>query len=229
MSSWTAPIVFAACSLVIGLGAVLAESNVRVTGNNLGYEPEQPIHFSHRVHAGELQMDCLSCHYGAEKSRHAGVPPAELCMGCHAHVTSTLDVKLQEKALAEAEGREPKTIVSVELRKLYDALGLDGELKTDPTKERRPIEWVRVHNLPDYVYFDHRVHVARGLACQTCHGPVGSMERIRQESTLAMGWCMDCHRKNAADPTAARATPAGGAIELGDGEHVSIDCARCHY
>jgi len=224
--SWTAPTVFAACSLVIGLGAVLADSDVRLTGNNKGYEPEQPIHFSHRIHAGELQMDCLACHYGAERSRHAGIPPAELCMGCHAHVTSTLDAKLEERDRAEAEGREPRLIISTELRKLYDAQGLNDERLPDPTKERHPIEWVRVHNIPDFVYFDHRVHVARGLACESCHGPVGSMERIRQESTLEMGWCMDCHRKTAADPDAA---PSGGTNELADGDHVSIDCARCHY
>ena len=80
-----------------------------------------------------------------------------------------------------------------------------------------PIEWVRVHNIPDFVYFDHRVHVARGLACETCHGPVQSMERVRQFSSLSMGWCVDCHRSHPAEP--------GGSEE----DHVSIDCAACHY
>lgn len=220
--SWTAPIACAVCTLALGVGAIVAESDVRLPGNDRGYEPVQPIAYSHRIHAGELQIDCLACHYGAERSRRAGVPPAEVCMGCHLHVTAPFDTILEERELAAAEEREPNRIVSAELQKLYDAMGLGDDLLPDPSKERRPIEWVRVHRLPDYVYFDHRVHVARDLACEQCHGPVQSMERVRQHSDLSMGWCMDCHRQTPADATAAPAlTP--------DGEHVSIDCARCHY
>ncbi len=220
--SCTAPIAFAACTLVVGLGAVLAETEIRLPGNHQGYEPLQPIAYSHRIHAGELQIDCLACHYGAEKSRHAGIPPAEVCMQCHQHVTAPFDTILEERELAAAEEREPRLIVSPEMRKLYDAMGLDDELKPDPERERRPIEWVRVHQLPDFVYFDHRVHVARGLACAQCHGPVRSMERVRQFADLSMGWCMDCHRTTPADRNAAPAATPGG-------DHVSIDCARCHY
>ncbi len=216
--SWTAPVVCALSTLVVGLVAVVSEVEVRLPGNHKGYEPEQPIEFSHRVHAGELEMDCLACHYGAESSRHAGIPTADVCMGCHLHVTAGFDVWLQEKQAAEAEEREPKRIVSPALQELYDVLGLDAELKPDPAKEAQPIAWVRVHNLPDYVYFDHRVHVARGLACEQCHGPVRSMERVRQEEDLSMGWCVECHRTNPAEPEGGEEAP-----------HVSIDCVRCHY
>jgi len=217
--SWAAPLAFAGCTLALGLAAIVAESDLRAPGNHRGYEPVQPIAYSHRVHAGELGIDCLHCHYGAESSRHAGIPPAEVCMECHAHVTSAFDAVLEEREAAEAEGREPRRIVSAELRKLYDALGLDDELRPDATRERKPIEWVRVHRLPDHAYFDHRVHVARDLACEQCHGPVRSMERVRQDSDLSMGWCIDCHRSTPSDPAAG----------VGSAEHVSIDCARCHY
>jgi hypothetical protein len=222
--SWTTPAVCALTAFVLGAGGLLATTDVRLPGDHSGYAPEQPIAFSHRLHAGELQMNCQACHYGAERSRHAGIPPAEQCMFCHKHVTAAFDAVLEEREAAEAAGREPRTIVSAELQKLYDALALGDDLMPDPAGTPRPIEWVRVHDLPDYVYFDHRVHVARGLACETCHGPVPSMERVRQDSTLAMGWCMDCHR------TSPRQGPdAAGVAAAAGGPHVSIDCARCHY
>ncbi len=220
--SWTAPLAFAGCVLCIGMGVVVAESDVRLPGNNQGYEPEQPIHFSHRVHAGELGMDCLACHFAAEQSRHAGIPSLDVCMGCHTHVTSGFDAVLEERDVAKAEGREPRRIVSPELRKLYDAMGLDDDLEPIPGAEAKPIEWVRVHGIADYVYFDHRVHVARDLACEQCHGPVQSMERVRQESDLSMGWCIDCHRASPAEPGAVGMVGA-------EPKHVSIDCVRCHY
>ncbi len=220
--SWTAPLAFAGCTLALGLGAILAESEFRLPGNHRGYEPEQPIRYSHRVHAGDLQMNCLACHFAAETGRHAGIPPASVCMGCHAHVTASHDAVLEERALAEAEGREPRRIVSDELRKLYDAVGLGDDLQPDPSRTPKPIEWVRVHQIPDYVYFDHSIHVARDLACEQCHGSVRSMERVRQDSDLSMGWCMDCHRRTAAEPD-------GPSPEASGGTHVSVDCARCHY
>ena len=217
--SWTAPLAMGACAFVLGTVAIVADSDVRLAGDHQGYAPEQPIHFSHRIHAGELGIDCRFCHTGAESSRHAGVPPTSTCMGCHAHVTSGFDAVLEERAKAKAEGREPVRVVSTELRKLYDAVGLDENLEPVPDRAPNPVEWVRVHNVPDHVYFDHRVHVARGLACEQCHGPVASMERIRQHETLSMGWCIDCHRES------PRTT---GSVEEG-APHVSIDCARCHY
>ncbi len=214
-------------ALVAGGAVVVASSDARLAGNHQGYEPEQPIRFSHRLHAGELAIDCLYCHFGAEKSRHAGIPAAGLCMNCHSQVTAAKDAMLEEEALATAEGRAPRTIVSPEIRKLYDALGLDSERKPDPSKTPRPIEWVRVHNLPDFVWFDHRVHVARAVACESCHGPVQSMERVRQESDLSMGWCLDCHRTNPA--VAAPLDPAAPLSSSPHPDHVSTDCASCHF
>ena len=202
--------------LLAGTIVLARSSEVHLPGNNEGYEPEQPIAYSHRLHAGELNIDCQYCHYGAASSRHAGIPSASVCMNCHQTVTAGFDAVLQERELAEKEERDPNRIVSEKLRKLYDAVGLDENL--EPTgAPGTPIPWVRVHNIPDFVYFDHRVHVARGLACETCHGPVQSMERIRQFSSLSMGWCVDCHRETPAD--------VGGEPE----EHASLDCAACHY
>jgi hypothetical protein len=212
--------------LVVGGFAVLAESELRLPGNHKGYAPVQPVAFSHRLHAGELQLDCLFCHGGAETSRHAGVPPVELCMDCHRHVTAPRDAVLAEAAQAESEGREPRPVVSDEIAKLYAALGLGEDLLPDPGRTPRPVEWVRVHQLPDFTYFDHRVHVARGVACQQCHGPVQAMERVRQDSSLSMGWCVDCHRRTPADPDAPPAPARSGGRAA---RHVSTDCGVCHY
>ena len=100
---------------------------------------------------------------------------------------------------------------------MYDALGLDAKLQPDPARTPQPIAWTRIHNLPDFVYFDHRAHVGAGVACQTCHGPVETMERVRQTPDLSMGWCVNCHRD------AARSGLNGRAV------HPSTDCSTCHY
>lgn len=134
--------------------------------NQQGYMPEQPIAFSHAVHAGHNEMDCQYCHTGAEKSRHAGVPPSSVCMNCHTHVKTD----------------------SPEIQKLAESV-----------KSGKPIEWVRVHRLPDHAWFNHANHVTAGLKCQTCHGPVEQMVRVEQVETMTMGWCLDCHRKTVAE------------------------------
>jgi hypothetical protein len=206
------------------LGAVLVGGSWRPLNTHTGYAPQQPIAYSHRLHAGELGMDCLYCHFGARTSRHAGIPPAGLCMNCHEVVGTAFDRVLEEKELATAEGREPRRLVSDEVAKLYAAVGLDREQRPLPGGPQ-PLAWARVHNLPDFVAFDHSVHVARGVACQSCHGPVEAMERVSQFADLSMGWCLDCHRSQ----------PAGvdhlltGTARLPHGEHVSTDCAACHH
>jgi hypothetical protein len=192
-------------------------SSWRLPDRETGYSPQQPIDYSHRVHAGELQIDCQFCHTAADKSRHAGIPSSDVCMKCHKFVTSSFNVLQDEIKQADKEKRPPNQIVSAELRKLYDSLGLDESLQ--PTADATPtsIPWVRVHNLPDFVYFDHRAHVAAGVTCQHCHGPIESMERVRQVESLSMGWCVNCHRET---------------TEIGiDGHsvHASTDCAVCHY
>jgi mono/diheme cytochrome c family protein len=145
-------------------------------GIQQGYAPDQPIQFSHKVHAGQDKIDCKYCHSAAEKSKTAGIPPAGLCMNCHRYI--------QEGPLT---GKE-------EIAKIYAALDFDpatGQYGPD----QKPIQWVRVHNLPDLAYFNHSQHVAvAGLACQTCHGPVEEMDVVKQFSPLTMGWCIECHR-----------------------------------
>jgi len=200
-------IILVAVGLVIAALAIVEASTFRLPGDHQGYEPEQPIRYSHRLHAGELGIDCLYCHFGAEKSRHAGIPPASVCMNCHRSVTAPLASVRAEAELAKSEGRDPKPIVSPELKKLLDAV----ETKT-------PIRWVKVHNLPDFVYFDHRRHVNAGVSCQGCHGRIETMERVRQESSLAMGWCIDCHR-------GGDTAKAAGLKDVS----ASTDCAACHY
>jgi hypothetical protein len=196
---------------------VLQISALHLPGNQQGYEPVQPIAFSHRLHAGELQVPCLYCHSGAESSRHAGIPAASTCMNCHRFVTAPLGTIRAEEELAKKEGRKPVRVVSPEIQKLYDALALDQTMQRDAKKTPTPIAWTKVHNLPDFVYFDHRPHVAAGVACQQCHGPVETMERVRQVQPLTMGWCVNCHR------TANQTGIAGRSV------NASVDCARCHY
>jgi respiratory nitrate reductase gamma subunit len=186
-------------------------------GNDQGYEPVQPIAFSHRLHAGEMQISCLYCHSAAEKSRHAGIPAASVCMNCHFYVTAPIRDVRAEFDLAKQDKRPPHTLVSAELKKLYAALGLDDNLKPDPAKPSKPIRWVKVHNLPSFVRFDHRAHVKAGVDCQRCHGPVETMERVRQVENLSMGWCVNCHRE------ANQTGVAGKQVRA------SNDCTTCHY
>ena len=189
----------------------------RLPDHETGYSPEQPINYSHRLHAGELQIDCRFCHTSAGVSRHAGIPSTDVCMKCHKIVTSSFAAFQEEADLAAEKKRKPKRIVSDELMKLYDSLGLDEALEPVPGKAPRSIPWVRVHNLPDYVYFDHRAHVTAGVTCQHCHGPVESMQRVRQVEDLSMGWCVNCHRKTTEQGIEGRTV------------HASTDCAVCHY
>ena len=199
--------------VIVALMTFDAVATWPLPGIQQGYEPVQPIAYSHRVHAGELQIDCLYCHHGARTSRHAGIPSSDICMNCHKFVTASLGAIRAEDELAQEENRRPKEVVSPELAKLYLTLAVDEKRQLNPEREGRPVEWVQVHNLPDYVYFDHRAHVGVGVRCQTCHGPVETMERVRQSADLSMGWCVNCHR------TATKNGIAGKQVDA------SIDCA----
>jgi hypothetical protein len=189
----------------------------RQPGDNQGYEPVQPIAFSHRLHAGELGISCAYCHQGVEKSKHAGIPSGELCLNCHRSVRAPLAVQQAEDDLARAEKREPKKLVSPELRKLYDALALDENLKPIAGKKATPIAWVQVHKLPAFACFSHQAHVTAGVDCKVCHGPVETMEKVQQVGNLSMGWCVNCHRD------------MDGKVNSGKTVHPSTDCAVCHY
>jgi hypothetical protein len=207
-----------AVALVAGASLLAARvAALRLPGNQQGYEPVQPVAFSHRLHAGEMQIACLYCHAGAEASRHAGIPAASVCMNCHRFVAAPLGAIRAEEASAQREGRAPAVVVSPEIEKIYRSLSLTRALAAEPGRPPAPIAWTRVHVLPDFVYFDHRPHVKAGVACQRCHGPVETMERVRQEAPLTMGWCVNCHRDATASGLGGRTVNA------------SIDCATCHF
>ncbi len=233
-SSSVASVVLLAAAVFAALIAAPGAGTARLPGNQRGYEPSQPIAFSHRLHAGELSVPCLYCHSGAEKSRYAGVPAANVCMNCHRFVPAPFGAIRAEDEVAKREKRAPRPIVSPEIQKLYDALALGPDLKPDPAKQPRPIAWVKVHNLPDFTYFDHRPHVNGGVSCQTCHGPVETMERVRQVLDLSMGWCVNCHRgaQRAGVNGSFESLPAPRAQGPMPATHKlnpSIDCKACHF
>lgn len=146
-------------------------------GRSQGYAPDQPIKFSHALHVGQNQIECQYCHTGVEKSRHASIPGTQICMNCH-------------KAVQEGPkyGKE-------EIAKIYNYSGWDPE-QSKFVREPKNIEWVKIHNLPDHVYFNHSQHVkVGGIKCQTCHGKVEEYEVMKQFAPLSMGWCINCHRQ----------------------------------
>ena len=148
-------------------------------GVTTNYQPEQPIAFSHKIHAGDNGIDCNYCHSSARNSKTAGIPSANVCMNCHANITSGTNTG------------------KIEIQKIYDAIGYNPETREYiEDYEQKPIQWVRIHNLPDLAYFNHSQHVSvGGLECQECHGPVEEMDVVYQHSELTMGWCVDCHRE----------------------------------
>lgn len=160
------PIVILIITLGIAVPSVLGTEHYQLTNNNKNYAPVQPIPFSHRLHAGELKIECQYCHVGADQSRHASIPHLSTCMNCHTEVKgSTVDGKAA-------------------IAKMQDMFNRD-----------EPIKWVRVHRLPDFAYFNHSAHIHKGIKCQDCHGPVEEMGTMKQFSDLSMGWCVNCHRK----------------------------------
>ncbi len=157
-------------------------------GRNQGYQPVQPIFYSHKVHAGTNQISCLYCHGGAQDSKHANIPSVNVCMNCH--------MAIKEYA-GDPITREDGTSVNgtAEIKKLYQYAGWNPDLKKYD-KPGKPIEWIRIHNLPDHVYFNHAQHVKVGQQkCQTCHGNIQEMPEVAQFADLSMGWCINCHRE----------------------------------
>jgi len=208
--------------LVIGvIGGLLVwiptAATYDISRGNQGYEPSQPVAFSHALHAGDLAVPCLYCHWGAQTSRYAGIPPARVCMNCHRIVTARFGAVLVESQTAQKEQRLPRRIVSPELEKVYAALALDENMQRDSSKPLKPIVWNLIYTIPDFVYFDHRAHVGVGVPCQRCHGPVETMERMRQDVTINMGWCVNCHRDANLTGVAGRKVAA------------STDCSICHH
>jgi hypothetical protein len=162
-------------------------------GRQQGYQPTQPIAFSHKVHAGVNQINCLYCHGNAWESKHAAIPSMNVCMNCHKAIST------YEKGpkLYDAEGGEING--TAEIQKLYKYAGFTPGQNWDPAKAK-PVEWVKIHNLPDHVYFNHAQHVNAGkVQCQTCHGNIQEMDVVKQQSELSMGWCVNCHRETKVD------------------------------
>jgi cytochrome c551/c552 len=156
-------------------------------GRQQDYQPKQPIFFSHKVHPGNNQISCLYCHGGAWDSKMAGVPSLNVCMNCHAAIN-----EYKGEPLFTADGKEVDA--TGEIQKLYTYTGYDPKSGkyTAPGKQ---IEWVKIHNLPDHVYFNHSQHIRAGnVQCQTCHGSITQMNEVKQFSELSMGWCINCHR-----------------------------------
>jgi hypothetical protein len=164
-------------------------------GRQKNYQPAQPIYYSHKVHAGINQINCLYCHGSAWESKTAGVPAVNICMNCHKAITEyTKGPKLYNEDGDEING-------TAEIAKLYKAAGFDPAKPNswDPSKAK-PIEWIKIHNLPDHVFFSHAQHVRAGkVQCQTCHGEIPAMDEVKQFSELSMGWCINCHRQTKVD------------------------------
>ena len=198
-------------------------------GIDQGYAPIQPIHYSHKIHAGANQIECKYCHSSARVSKHSGIPALNVCMNCHEYIA---DYNGEE----DLENGYTKDFYTKEIKKLYTAVGWDEENQVY-TGNTQPVKWVRIHNLPDFVYFNHAQHaqVAK-VECQTCHGPVEEMEIMYQYSPLTMGWCIDCHRESNVDKNNEyyqkvhdELSKKYGVEELTVAQLGGIECAKCHY
>ncbi len=208
----------------IGLNALMG------LGIDQDYQPIQPIAFSHKIHAGDNKIDCQYCHSTAKHSKHSGIPSVNVCMNCH-------------KSIAEYNGpvtsERDKAFYDAEIQKIYDAIGWDPEnLTYIEGYEQKPIQWVRIHNLPDFAYFNHAQHVtAGGIACQKCHGPVEEMEDMYQYSPLTMGWCIECHRETSVDLKGndyyakihAQLAEKYGVEKVTIAQIGGLECGKCHY
>ena len=182
-------------SIILLLGAAyFAYGWFMQLGVDQGYAPIQPIHYSHRIHAGVNGIDCKYCHSSARVSKHSGIPSLNICMNCHKSIYEYTGNPEGPSAEDIANGYTNE-FYTAEIKKLYAAVGWDEETQSY-TGETQPVEWIRIHNLPDFAYFNHAQHVSVGeIECQTCHGPVEEMEIMYQYSPLTMGWCINCHRE----------------------------------
>ncbi len=200
-------------------------------GVDQGYEPVQPIHFSHKIHAGDNGIDCKYCHSSARVSKTSGIPSLNVCMNCHKNIAEFAGDK---DSLYVDHSKE---FYTGEIKKLYDAVGWDP-VTQKYTGKQKPVKWVRVHNLPDFVYFNHSQHVSvAGIECQTCHGPVETMEVMRQHSPLTMGWCVNCHRETDVkvegneyyEKIHTELAKKYGKQKLTAADMGGTECGKCHY
>ena len=199
-------------------------------GIDQGYAPVQPIHYSHKIHAGANKIDCKYCHSSARVSKKSGIPSLNVCMNCHKNISEYNG----EEDLANGYTKE---FYTKEIAKLYDAVGWD-DADQSYTGEEKPVKWIQIHNLPDFVYFNHSQHVnVAGVECQTCHGPVEEMEIMYQHSPLTMGWCIDCHRETNVDlenndyyeKIHEELSKKYNVEKLTAAELGGLECGKCHY
>ena len=198
-------------------------------GVDQDYEPIQPIHYSHRIHAGSNGIDCKYCHSAARVSKNAGIPSLNVCMNCHKNISEVSDTT--------ATAEHSKAFYDGEIQKLYTAVGWD-QANQKYTGKTQPVKWVRIHNLPDFVYFNHSQHVTvAGIECQTCHGPVQTYELQKQFAPLTMGWCIDCHRKTDVKMEGneyytkihEQLSKKYGVNKLTAAQMGGLECGKCHY
>jgi len=226
-------LMFAALVLFLLGGYYLTMGAINL-GRSQNYEPQQPIFYSHKVHAGINQISCLYCHGNTQDGKQANIPSVNICMNCHMAIN-----EYKGEPVYDANGNEVNG--TNEIQKLYKYAGFEPGKPWDPSKAK-PVEWVRIHNLPDHVYFNHSQHVVVGkVQCQTCHGEVQKMDEVHQFADLSMGWCINCHRE-----TQVKFNDNGfysiyekyhddlkkGIIDttkLTEEKMGGTDCQRCHY
>ena len=219
--------------LLLG-GAYFAYGWMMQIGVDQGYEPIQPIHYSHRIHAGDNKIECKYCHSSARTSKTSGIPSLNVCMNCHKSISEVADASSKFSSVNEDYTKE---FYDKEIQKLYKAVGWDQATQSY-TGETQAVEWVRIHNLPDFAYFNHSQHVSvAGVQCQTCHGPVEEMEVMYQYAPLTMGWCINCHRETNVkmdgnpyyEKIHEELSKKYGVEELTIAQMGGLECGKCHY
>ena len=208
-------------------------------GRTKNYQPQQPIYYSHKVHAGTNQISCLYCHGGAMEGKHANIPSVGTCMNCH----MTISEYTGKEKLYDEDGKEING--TGEIQKLYEYAGWDPASKQF-SKKGKPVEWVKIHNLPDHVYFNHSQHTKAGnVQCQTCHGEIQNMHEVKQFAELSMGWCVNCHRESKVNFVDSAGTSGNKFYSIYERYHNEIkakrrdsvtvsdiggiECQKCHY
>jgi mono/diheme cytochrome c family protein len=205
--------IFVVTFIVAAIGFKQVIDGLYSIGVQQDYQPKQPIAFSHKLHAGSYEINCKYCHTGVLKGKQANIPSPNICMNCHTQIKQD----------------------SPEIQKIYSAIGYDVKTASY-TGKQKPIEWVRIHNLPDLAYFNHAQHVnVGGIECQTCHGPIEEMEVVKQYNLLTMGWCIDCHRKTDVNSKGNAYYDKLNELHKGSKKAMKVEdiggleCAKCHY
>ena len=220
------------CSVVAFLlsSAYFAYGWMMQIGIDQGYMPVQPIHYSHKIHSGANQIDCQYCHSSVRSSKHSGIPSLNVCMNCHQNIA-------EYNGEEDLENGYTKDFYTNEIKKLYKAVGWDEENRVY-TGDTEPVKWVRIHNLPDFVYFNHSQHVnVAGIDCKECHGPIEEMEIVYQHSSLTMGWCINCHRESDIKVNSneyytkihEELSKKYGVEKLTVAQMGGLECGKCHY